>query len=65
MGGGEVALEGRGVKKGREINLTSKTLQPKAALPRGGGVKRTLYSVKQQVGFEHATSRYTVKCFNC
>ena len=36
--------------------------QPMADLPRGGGVKKALHPVKQQVGFEPGTLS-TVKCF--
>ena len=50
-------------KKAKVFIFTSRPFQPKAGLPRGGGVKKTL-PVKQQVGFEPATFWAAVKCFN-
>jgi len=45
--------------------FTSKPFQPKAGLPRGGGIKKNTLPVKQQVGFKPGTFWSTVKCFNC
>ena len=38
--------------------------QPKACLPRGGGVKKNTLPVKQQVGFEPGAFWSAVKCLN-
>ena len=37
------------------IFFISRPFQPKAGLPRGGGVKNNTLPVKQQVGFEPGT----------
>jgi len=46
------------------FTFTTKPFQPKAGLPRGGGVKKNTLPVKQKVGFKPGTFRSAVKCFN-
>ena len=46
----------------KEFIFTSRPFQPKAGLPRGGGVKKNTLAVKQQVGFEPGTFWSTVEC---